>query len=52
MDVAGREGIGRRRVPYRLLCVTDGSRDDGDVVFRAEGQRSCEMSSLPYDWRI
>ena len=36
LDGAGREGIGRRRVPYRLLHVTDGSRDGGDVVFRAE----------------
>jgi CRISPR-associated endoribonuclease Cas6 len=36
LDGAGREGIGRRRVPYRLLCVTDGSRDGGGAVFRAE----------------
>jgi hypothetical protein len=36
LDGAGREGLGRRRVPYRLLRVIDGSRDGGGVVFRTE----------------
>jgi hypothetical protein len=32
---AGKSGLGRARVPYRLLTVTDGSRADGPVIFQA-----------------
>ena len=32
----GKSGLGRARVPYRLLTVTDGSRADGPVIFQAE----------------
>jgi CRISPR-associated endoribonuclease Cas6 len=32
----GKSGLGRARVPYRLLTVTDGSRADGSVIFQAE----------------
>jgi hypothetical protein len=32
----GKSGLGRARVPYRLLTVTDGSRPDGPVIFQAD----------------
>ena len=32
----GKSGLGRARVPYRLLTVTDGSRADGPMIFQAE----------------
>jgi hypothetical protein len=32
----GKSGLGRARVPYRLLTVTDGSRADGPVIFQAD----------------
>ena len=32
----GKDGLGRARVPYRLLTVTDGGRADGSVIFQAE----------------
>jgi CRISPR-associated endoribonuclease Cas6 len=32
----GKSGLGRARVPYRLRTVTDGSRDDGPVIFQAD----------------
>jgi hypothetical protein len=36
LDEAGKRGIGRARVPYRLTVVTDGSMAEGGVVFRAD----------------
>lgn len=35
-DEAGKKGIGKARTPYRLTLVTDGSRADGAVMFRAD----------------
>ena len=32
----GKSGLGRARVPYRLLTVTDGSYADGPVIFQAD----------------
>jgi hypothetical protein len=32
----GKYGLGRARVPYRLLAVTDGGQADGAVIFRTE----------------
>jgi hypothetical protein len=32
----GKSGLGRARVPYRLLMVTDGSHPDGPVIFQAD----------------
>lgn len=34
VDMMGKSGIGRARVPYRLKTVTDGSRDNGAIIFR------------------
>jgi hypothetical protein len=38
LDMAGKEGIGSRRVPFRLLSVVDGSKTDSQVIFRADEQ--------------
>ena len=35
MEEVGKKGIGRARVPYRLLSVADGSRDGGPVIFHS-----------------
>jgi hypothetical protein len=32
----GKSGLGRARVPYRLITVTDGSGADGPVIFQAD----------------
>jgi hypothetical protein len=32
----GNRGLGRARVPYRLVLVSDGSTPDGPVIYRAE----------------
>ena len=32
----GKSGLGRARVPYRLLTVTDGSHADGPMIFQAD----------------
>jgi len=34
----GKQGLGRTRVPYRLLTVRDGSTENGPVVFQADRQ--------------
>jgi len=36
LNETGRRGIGRARIPFRLLAVADGSSNDGPVIFRAE----------------
>ena len=36
LQATGKSGIGRARVPYRLVSVTDGSTPDGAVIFRAD----------------
>lgn len=36
LQETGKGGIGRRRVPYRLVSVVDGSTANGPVIFRAE----------------
>jgi hypothetical protein len=36
LSATGRRGIGRARVPFRLMAVADASTDDGPVIFRAE----------------
>jgi CRISPR-associated endoribonuclease Cas6 len=35
----GEQGIGRAQVPYRVLTVTDGSQDNGPVVFHPDTQQ-------------
>jgi hypothetical protein len=38
LQETGKRGLGRRRVPYRLVTAADGSTADGPVIFRgAEG---------------
>jgi hypothetical protein len=32
----GKQGMGRARVPYRLVCAADGSMPDGPLIFRSE----------------
>lgn len=36
LEEVGKKGIGRARVPYRLISVADGSRAEGPVIFRSE----------------
>ena len=36
LQETGRRGLGRARVPYRLLTVSDASTADGPVIYRAD----------------
>ena len=36
MQETGKSGLGRARVPYHLLTVTDGSHPDGSVIFQVD----------------